>query len=135
MYELFDKIIDKNNAYKIEATMHTYIVVSGVPHTPGRNLLYSLNIWNLLLIDEFSMIFMFEKIYIEQHHSVKISLMALEWLQIADKLSMPHLPGYKPKLCIGIHSGNTSFVRGLIDLNWIYIYVNSIWRFDKNQIY
>ncbi|CAC5405324.1 Guanylate cyclase 32E,Guanylate cyclase soluble subunit beta-2,Receptor-type guanylate cyclase gcy-19,Head-specific guanylate cyclase,Retinal guanylyl cyclase 2,Heat-stable enterotoxin receptor,Olfactory guanylyl cyclase GC-D,Atrial natriuretic peptide receptor 2,Receptor-type guanylate cyclase gcy-9,Receptor-type guanylate cyclase Gyc76C,Receptor-type guanylate cyclase gcy-18,Receptor-type guanylate cyclase gcy-28,Receptor-type guanylate cyclase daf-11,Speract receptor,Receptor-type guanylate cyclase gcy- len=75
LYLSFDARIEVYDVYKVETIGDAYMVVSGVPRRNGRR------------------------------HASEIATMALDLLDNIKKLEIPHLPGSKFKLRIGLHSG------------------------------
>ncbi|XP_071145186.1 uncharacterized protein [Mytilus edulis] len=75
LYISFDARIEVYDVYKVETIGDAYMVVSGVPRRNGRR------------------------------HAPEIATMALDLLDNIKKLEIPHLPGSKFKLRIGLHSG------------------------------
>ncbi|ESP04584.1 hypothetical protein LOTGIDRAFT_63120, partial [Lottia gigantea] len=73
--ELFESRIEKYDVHKIERQGDAHMVVSGLPIRNGVQ------------------------------HASEISLMALDLTDSVNHLKIPHLPGTKLKLRIGIHSG------------------------------
>ncbi|XP_011665380.2 uncharacterized protein LOC115918082 [Strongylocentrotus purpuratus] len=75
VYTNFDSRIDTYNVYKVETIGDAYMVVSGVPQRNGNK------------------------------HASEIALMALDLLNCIKGLVIPHRPGTKMTLRIGIHTG------------------------------
>ncbi|XP_076085671.1 uncharacterized protein LOC143056477 [Mytilus galloprovincialis] len=76
LYLCFDARIDLYDVYKVETIGDAYMVVSGVPKCNGRR------------------------------HASEIATMAVDLLSHVKCLEVPHLPGIKLKIRIGIHSGH-----------------------------
>ncbi|XP_052083557.1 uncharacterized protein LOC127720848 [Mytilus californianus] len=76
LYLCFDERIDIYDVYKVETIGDAYMVVSGVPKCNGRR------------------------------HASEIATMAVDLLSHVKCLEVPHLPGIKLKIRIGIHSGH-----------------------------
>ena len=75
LYSLFDDKIAQFDAYKIETIGDAYMIASGVPTKNGNQ------------------------------HAKEIALLAVEMLAIVDTFKIQHLPTYKLRLRIGIHTG------------------------------
>ncbi len=75
LYTSCDTILDKYDVYKVETIGDAYMVVSGLPKRNGRQ------------------------------HSNEICTMALDIMQMMEEFEIPHLPGQKLLMRIGIHSG------------------------------
>ncbi|XP_071146999.1 uncharacterized protein [Mytilus edulis] len=76
LYLCFDARIDLYDVYKVETIGDAYMVVSGVPKCNGRR------------------------------HASEIATLAVDLLSHVKCLEVPHLPGIKLKIRIGIHSGH-----------------------------
>ncbi|XP_071805503.1 uncharacterized protein [Asterias amurensis] len=75
VYTNFDSRIDKYNVYKVETIGDAYMVVSGLPQRNGNK------------------------------HASEIALMALDLQNCIEGLVIPHKPGTKMTLRIGMHTG------------------------------
>ncbi|CAG2252408.1 Receptor-type guanylate cyclase gcy-9,Receptor-type guanylate cyclase gcy-7,Receptor-type guanylate cyclase gcy-22,Receptor-type guanylate cyclase gcy-11,Guanylyl cyclase GC-E,Receptor-type guanylate cyclase gcy-17,Retinal guanylyl cyclase 1,Receptor-type guanylate cyclase gcy-12,Receptor-type guanylate cyclase daf-11,Guanylate cyclase 2G,Olfactory guanylyl cyclase GC-D,Receptor-type guanylate cyclase gcy-3,Receptor-type guanylate cyclase gcy-23,Receptor-type guanylate cyclase gcy-20,Receptor-type guanylat len=75
LYLSFDARIEIYDVYKVETIGDAYMVVSGVPRRNGRR------------------------------HASEIGTMALDLIDNIRRLEIPHLPGTKFKLRVGLHSG------------------------------
>ncbi|OQV20223.1 Atrial natriuretic peptide receptor 1 [Hypsibius exemplaris] len=76
LYTLFDEIVEKHDAYKVETTGDAYMVASGLPLRNG-------NI-----------------------HAVEVATVACETLMAVQTVSIPHRPHEHLRIRCGIHSGS-----------------------------
>uniref|UniRef100_A0AC34Q8K7 Guanylate cyclase n=1 Tax=Panagrolaimus sp. JU765 TaxID=591449 RepID=A0AC34Q8K7_9BILA len=84
LYTLFDGIIAEYDVYKVETIGDGYLCVSGLPHRNGND------------------------------HAQHIANMSLGLIRSLDRFSIPHLPGERVSLRIGIHTGGC--VAGVVGL-------------------
>ncbi|CAB3396880.1 unnamed protein product [Caenorhabditis bovis] len=84
LYTIFDGIIEKNDVYKVETIGDGYLCVSGLPHRNGNE------------------------------HGRHIARLALGFMSSLDFFRIPHLPGERINLRIGINCG--SVVAGVVGL-------------------
>nr|XP_006823717.1 PREDICTED: uncharacterized protein LOC100375935 [Saccoglossus kowalevskii] len=75
VYTTFDRRIDLYDVYKVETIGDAYMVVSGIPKPNGNR------------------------------HASEIAIMALDMVTFGESLVIPHKPGTKMTLRIGIHTG------------------------------
>uniref|UniRef100_A0A0N5CH80 Guanylate cyclase n=1 Tax=Strongyloides papillosus TaxID=174720 RepID=A0A0N5CH80_STREA len=85
LYSLFDGVIENLNVYKVETIGDGYLCVSGLPIRNGTK------------------------------HVEDIANLALNFMDICEKFTLPHLPGYKILLRIGCNTG--SCVAGVVGLS------------------
>uniref|UniRef100_A0A0N5CH77 Guanylate cyclase n=1 Tax=Strongyloides papillosus TaxID=174720 RepID=A0A0N5CH77_STREA len=85
LYSLFDGVIENLNVYKVETIGDGYLCVSGLPIRNGTK------------------------------HVEEIADLALNFMDICEKFTLPHLPGYKISLRIGCNTG--SCVAGVVGLS------------------
>ncbi|XP_023933180.1 atrial natriuretic peptide receptor 2-like [Lingula anatina] len=75
LYSMFDGCIDHYDVYKVETIGDAYMVVSGLPEPNADK------------------------------HATEIALMSLELMKLVNSFQIPHLPGERLRIRIGIHSG------------------------------
>uniref|UniRef100_A0A0K0F4J4 Guanylate cyclase n=1 Tax=Strongyloides venezuelensis TaxID=75913 RepID=A0A0K0F4J4_STRVS len=85
LYSLFDGVIENLNVYKVETIGDGYLCVSGLPIKNGTK------------------------------HVEEIADLALNFMDICDKFTLPYLPGYKISLRIGCNTGPC--VAGVVGLS------------------
>uniref|UniRef100_A0A914E7A9 Guanylate cyclase n=1 Tax=Acrobeloides nanus TaxID=290746 RepID=A0A914E7A9_9BILA len=85
LYSVFDGIISEHDVYKVETIGDGYLCVSGLPHRNGND------------------------------HAKNIANMSLAFLKSLDRFSIPHLPGERINLRIGVHTGGV--VAGVVGLS------------------
>uniref|UniRef100_A0A914C358 Guanylate cyclase n=1 Tax=Acrobeloides nanus TaxID=290746 RepID=A0A914C358_9BILA len=85
LYSVFDGIISEHDVYKVETIGDGYLCVSGLPHRNGND------------------------------HARNIANMSLAFLKSLDRFSIPHLPGERINLRIGVHTGGV--VAGVVGLS------------------
>ncbi|KAH7718324.1 Protein GCY-20 [Aphelenchoides avenae] len=85
LYTTLDSIIAEHDVYKVETIGDGYLCVSGLPHRNGNE------------------------------HARQIALMSLDFIQSLHGFSIPHLPGERVSLRIGLHSGPC--VAGVVGLS------------------
>merc|ERR1719232_296509 len=78
IYKTFDARIDNNDVYKVETINDSYMVASGLPERNG------------------------------DRHAPEIANLCLELMFITPGIMVPHNPGLRLKIRIGIHSGATT---------------------------
>nr|XP_006811368.1 PREDICTED: atrial natriuretic peptide receptor 2-like [Saccoglossus kowalevskii] len=78
VYTTFDRRIDLYDVYKVETIGDAYMVVSGIPKPNGKR------------------------------HASEIAIMSLDMVSCAESLVIPHKPGTKMTLRIGIHTGSVA---------------------------
>ena len=87
---MFDVTIDKYDVYKVETIGDAYMVVSGLPVPNGDD------------------------------HAREVAGMSLDLLQSISSFQIPHLPGEKLELRIGLNSGKSTSRRGVyLDIMYI----------------
>uniref|UniRef100_A0A914Y8R7 Guanylate cyclase n=1 Tax=Panagrolaimus superbus TaxID=310955 RepID=A0A914Y8R7_9BILA len=84
LYTVFDGIIAEHDVYKVETIGDGYLCVSGLPHRNGNE------------------------------HGRHIANMSLGLMKSLDRYTIPHLPGERISLRIGIHTGGV--VTGVVGL-------------------
>ncbi|XP_013417913.1 uncharacterized protein LOC106179004 [Lingula anatina] len=75
LYSMFDGCIDHYDVYKVETIGDAYMVVSGLPEPNADK------------------------------HATEIALMALELMKLVNSFEIPHLPGERLRIRIGVNSG------------------------------
>ena len=85
LYTVFDGIISEYDVYKVETIGDGYLCVSGLPHRNGNE------------------------------HARHIANMSLAFMRSLDRFTIPHLPGERISLRIGIHTGGC--VAGVVGLS------------------
>ncbi|XP_063869797.1 uncharacterized protein LOC135105527 [Scylla paramamosain] len=75
LYKMFDSRIELYDVYKIETIGEVYMVASGVPQRIGKD------------------------------HAAEIASMALDLLHGTEKFLIPHMPGERLQIRMGVHSG------------------------------
>uniref|UniRef100_A0A914YCN1 Guanylate cyclase n=1 Tax=Panagrolaimus superbus TaxID=310955 RepID=A0A914YCN1_9BILA len=84
LYTVFDGIIAEYDVYKVETIGDGYLCVSGLPHRNGNQ------------------------------HAKHIANMSLSFMKSLDRYTIPHLPGERISLRIGLHTGGV--VTGVVGL-------------------
>ncbi|KAE9548179.1 hypothetical protein FO519_008608 [Halicephalobus sp. NKZ332] len=85
LYTVFDGIISEYDVYKVETIGDGYLCVSGLPHRNGNE------------------------------HARHIANMSLSFMRSLDRFTIPHLPGERISLRIGLHTGGC--VAGVVGLS------------------
>ncbi|XP_071538924.1 uncharacterized protein [Panulirus ornatus] len=103
LYKMFDSRIELYEVYKIETIGDAYMVASGLPQRGEDPIRESSNLDRLIYTSPVYKIM--SHTGLGKDHAAEIASMALDLLHATENFVVPHMPGERLQIRIGIHTG------------------------------
>ncbi|XP_064116798.1 uncharacterized protein [Macrobrachium rosenbergii] len=103
LYKMFDSRIELYEVYKIETIGDAYMVASGLPQRGEDQIKRSTNLDRLVYTPPVYKIM--SHTGLGKEHAAEIASMALDLLHATENFVVPHMPGERLQIRIGIHTG------------------------------
>ncbi|XP_076069616.1 uncharacterized protein LOC143041525 isoform X2 [Oratosquilla oratoria] len=103
LYKMFDSRIELYEVYKIETIGDAYMVASGLPQRGEDTIKGSTNLDRLIYTSPVYKIM--SHAGLGKDHAAEIASMALDLLHATENFVVPHMPGERLQIRIGIHTG------------------------------